>query len=362
MKPETKIRFHQPELDEHVAKQFEEIKKQIIINAENYAVRNQPPPDNEIIHAYFEEDHLKCQALIDEINRRLQFNTSCHHVTEHKQATENKLREVLNQQSIVKEKQNQNTAQLQGKKPPFGKRVIRFVILATIVLLLGDMIFNVPVFETYGYNFAESIFLGVIFAILVGILAHFFKPIISLAKTVWHRRAIAVSLILLLIILFYTMAAHRVQFLELQSSEDTAKTIHFSPLPFVIMSLLMFLGAVFINDFYFPTKEQREAMRDYQRLIAEKQKIDDEYTRLKNDEAAIENEHTEVRHMNASILEYGCSLEELIISKAHEGFALWKKHNMMYRKDNCRPRSFDIPGYPLSFRTNFQTIKKLQQR
>jgi len=352
----TKIRYHQPNLDTYVATQLAEIKIEIISNTENYAARNLPPPYNEIIDAYFEEDHLKFQGVID-VNRQLQKSTSIHHVVEHKQVTENKLREVLNKQSILREKQNKNTVQLQDKKPPFSKRIIRFVLIATAALTLGDVVFNVPVFETYGYNLAEAFILSTLFAFLLGILAHFFRRIISWGITLWQRRAIAISLVLLLTVLFYAMAAHRAQFLEAQASEDAVKTVHVLPLPFVIMSLLLFLGAVVINDFYFPSKEQRDAMLEYQRLIKKKREIDDEYGRLKNEEAAIENAHVEVRHMNASILEYGYSLEELIMSKAHEDFAAFKKHNMMYRKDNCRPRSFDKPGYPFVFRTNFKTIK-----
>ncbi|HZY40338.1 MAG TPA: hypothetical protein VFE53_26990 [Mucilaginibacter sp.] len=353
----TKIRYHQPDLDARVASRPKEIELGIISNAENYGGRNQPAADNENVQSFFEEDHLKFQGLIDEVNQSLQVNTSIHHVVEHKQVTENKVREVLNKQSVVRQKQNQNTAQLHGKKPPFSKRILRFILIATAVLIFGDVIFNIPVFVTYGYNKAEAFFLSLIFAFLLGILAHFFKRIISWGKTVWQQRIIAIGLLLLMVVLFYTMAAHRAQFLEVQASDDAAKTISVSPIPFAIISLLLFLGAVVINDFYFPSKVQRDAMLEYQRLIKEKQELDDEYARLKNEEAAIENDHVEVRHMNASILEYGCSLEELIISKAHEGFALWKKHNMLYRKDNCRPRSFDKPGYPLPFRTNFQKIK-----
>ncbi len=356
----TKVRYHQPELDAFVLKHCEEIKLAIIPNAENYAVRNQPPLDNDIIEAYFEEEHLKFQCIIDEVQRRLQMNTSIHHVAEHKGLTESKAREVFNKLSAVKEKQSKNTAQLQGKKPPFSRRTIRIVIIATIVLIFGDVIFNTPVFQTYGYNLAESFFLGAIFAGLLGVLAHFFKRITMWGKTSWQRRAIGIGLLVLLGILFYTMAAHRAQFLEVQMSEDAAKPIHVSPLPFVVMSLLLFLGAVVINDFHFPSPEQREAMREYQRLTMEREALEAEFARLKNEEAAIENEHVEVRHMNASILEYGCSLEDVIISKAHEGLALFKKTNTSHRKDNGRPRSFDIPGYPLQFKTNFHTIKKLQ--
>jgi len=360
METTIKTRYHLPELDNYVATHCDEIRLAIIPNAENYATRNQPPLDSDVIDTFFEEEHLKFQGVIDEVQRKLQMNTSIHHVAEHKGLTEGRTREVLNRLSAVKEKQGKNAAHLHGKKPPFSRRTIRIVIIATVVLIFGDVIFNTPVFQTYGYNLAESFFLGAIFACLLGILAHFFKRITTWGKTMWQRRAIGIGLLVLLGILFYAMAAHRAQFLELQMSDDAAKPVHVSPLPFVVMSLLLFLGAVVINDFYFPSPEQREAMREYQRLTKEREALEAEFTRLKGEEAAIENEHVEVRHMNASILEYGCSLEEIIISKAHEGWALWKKTNMMHRKDNSRPRLFDIPGYQLQFKTNFHTIKKLQ--
>src|ERR1700753_2622875 len=88
-----KIRYHRQELDDNLVQQFEDLKREIAGNAENYAVRNLPPPHNENVAAYFEEEHLKFQAEIDEVNRRLQVNTSIDQVVSHKQTTDGKLRE-----------------------------------------------------------------------------------------------------------------------------------------------------------------------------------------------------------------------------------------------------------------------------
>jgi len=106
---------------------------------------------------------------------------------------------------------------------------------------------------------------------------------------------------------------------------------------FTTLSLFFFGAAVLLNVLGHPTQEQKAAADDYNELLKEKDNNDAEQTMLKQSLATIEQEHMEVRQMNASILEYGCALEEMIMSKAHEGFALWKKVNLMHRTDNLRP-------------------------
>src|SRR5258707_15459710 len=110
----TKTRYHLPELDDHVAKEFEKIKQGIVISGVDYGIRNLPPPDSTNVKPYYEEHHLKFQGLIDEVNRYLQIKSSIHEVTGHEQATENQLREVYNQQSAAKEKGHDLDARMHG--------------------------------------------------------------------------------------------------------------------------------------------------------------------------------------------------------------------------------------------------------
>jgi hypothetical protein len=356
-----KTRYHKPDFDGLVASKIEEIKSQIAVSAESYALRDQPPPQCRDVRPYFEEDHMKYQALLDEVNLQLQFQTICHHVKEHRQATDDKLREVYNKQTAAKEDQIRIDTQLKDKHRPFGVLRVPLIWLATGVLCLFDGTMALPVFETFGYGFVEASIMGILYAFVLAVIAHVFQKIVSVGRTPLQRRLIGSLLLVTLTLLFYTMASSRAEYLEQEISDDTLKAVHFSPLPFALISLLLLVAAIAVHRFYYPTPEQRATLREYAKLKRAKHENDSAQQRLNEQQAGIEQEHAEVRHMNASILEYGASLEDLTITKAKEGYALFKKHNTAHRRDGFRPLAFDVTGYPFHFTTNFHQVKQIPQ-
>jgi hypothetical protein len=356
MKTIEKNRYRLPELDDYVAQQLAEIRRLIVINAETYATRNLPPPDNQNIRAYFAEDHQKFQGLVDEVNRHLQIKTSIHEVTEHKGVTEHRLQDVRNQQAVAKEHGHQLNTMLQNKKAPYNKVKMMLAYIATAILCLGDGIYNIQVFSAWGSGYAEAVLLGLFFAFLILIVAHCFKWIISFGTTIRQKRTIALGVFAVMLCLFTYMAIHRAAYLEQQTFENSSVHMSFSAVPFVLLSMLIFSVSVILNCFYTPTREQRNEMCEYQGLQCSKCDNDAELCRLKDEAQAIDREYLELRQLNASVIEYGMSLELIIMAKAREGLGLFKKHNMMHRKDHCRPPSFDDDGYPFDFGTNFQPI------
>lgn len=350
----SKNRYRLSELDDYVAQQLAEIRRLIVINAETYATRNLPPPDNQNIRVYFGEDHQKFQGLINEVNRHLQIKTSIHQVTEHKQVTDHRLQDVRNQQAVAKEQGHHLDVKLQGKKAPYSRVKTMLAYIATGILCLFDGIYNIQVFSAWGSGDAEALLLGLFFAFLVMVIAHTFKWMVSFGKTLRQQRLITVGVFSVMFCLFVYMAIHRAAYLERQTFESSSVHVSFSPVPFIIISELIFTAAVILNFFYAPNRELRNEMREYLALQNECCDNKAEQCRLTQEEQAITWEYLELRQLNASVIEYGQTLELIIISKAHEGLALFKKHNMMHRKDNCRPPSFDHEQYPFDFATNFQ--------
>jgi len=112
----TKSRFRIPELDDYVTKQLEKIRKEVLLNAEAYALCNQPPPDNTNIKSYWREDHHKIESLLNEVDSHAQVKTGIDEVIQHKEVTEQRLRAVHNQQSVAKGKEHDIEAKLQDKK------------------------------------------------------------------------------------------------------------------------------------------------------------------------------------------------------------------------------------------------------
>ncbi|MBW4888458.1 hypothetical protein KXQ82_01975 [Mucilaginibacter sp. HMF5004] len=347
----SKNRYCLPELDELVAHQLAEIRRLIAINAETYAHRNLPPPDNNNIGVYWGEDHRKFQGLVDEVNRHLQIKTSIHEVAEHKQVTESRLQDVHNRQTANKEKGHQIEVRLKGKKEPYSHLIVLLAHVATGILCMFDSIYNIQVFTAWGSGYAEAMVLGLFFGFLVATVTHFFKWIVSFGKTPFQKRLIVTVIFSVMACLFTYMAMHRALYLEQQALENTKVHFQYSPIPFIIISQLIFSATVAINYFYVPSRELRHEMREYRKLISDKLENEVELERLKQEERAIEIEYLEVRQLNASIIEYGQSLEAIIINKAHEGLSLFIKHNMMHRRDNAHPQYAD--HYPFEFNTNF---------
>jgi len=98
------IKFYLPEFESYLSQKFKEIKEHLKINAQTFAHNNFPLLQSTTLNASFEEDHFKYQALIDEVNKELQFKTVCHKVAEHKSATEKRLREINHKRVLAQER------------------------------------------------------------------------------------------------------------------------------------------------------------------------------------------------------------------------------------------------------------------
>ncbi|HVW97069.1 MAG TPA: hypothetical protein VHA56_13950 [Mucilaginibacter sp.] len=334
-----------------------EINETAKINAEQLASKNLPEATGDHMHPYVEEFHLGHQAEINKIDAELQMQLALAEVSEKQASTEQQARELQNklgearEQSVLIDSKRKNTSY-----PAYLMRLLmaRFGILITCSF---DGTLSIPVYETWGFSLIESIFMGTLFAGVLSLFAHTFKKLVQLGKTIWHRRLIALGLSALLIALFSYMAIARADYLSTMVNVNPADALnmHFSPLPFILTSLLLFIVAVAIHHFYMPTEEQKSAVREYIRLYRQKKVLEAEISQIEASITALHQENNELRMRNASILVYGAKLEERVINNAKICYALWKKHNLMHRSDTRRPDCFNEP-YPFTFKTNFHLI------
>jgi hypothetical protein len=356
-----KNRYEKPELDAYLAQSFEEIKQQSIINAQAYAARNHPPLSNKKVHSYFEENHHKYQGLIDTINAELQFKSSCNEVVEHRKVTDHLVRILQNKLSAFKTVLIGIDAKLKNWHRPFSHAQLILAWVAIGIIALFEGLLATPVFSTWGYSNIAALLMGILFASVLAAFAHLFKKIVALGRTLWQRRAITAALLLLLTLLFSFMAIQRAEYLSKTVADNSANTInlHFSPIPFVCTSLLLFVVAAAVSYFFLPSKEQWHELQAYKEVHKAKEQNQAEQGRTEAEIAARHREHADVVHINTSLLDKGNMLEKLVISNAYGCFAEWKKQNMMHRSDNGVPVSFDDPNYPCKFNTNFHHLNLL---
>jgi hypothetical protein len=129
-------------------------------------------------------------------------------------------------------------------------------------------------------------------------------------------------------------------------------------MPFALASGLIFIIALTISKFAFPSREQRAQMEQYLRIKAEFDLLLNEEQQLEQEKAELIRKHEELKQANLSILLRAAALEDKVISAAKLGFSKWKRANTMHRPDRMRPAAFN-DDYPFSFNTNFSDIKNL---
>lgn len=341
-----------PELTAFVQEQLKQFDQHNLIDAENHGGRNMPALSEQNIKPYLIGNHHKAQSIIGHVATDLQPAILVSEVIENEKITQRKLQTLLNKLVAVKEKAVQLEKTVKATQFEVGGFHLYLIWLCVCIPLLGDSMLNRPAFEIYGYTFIESLGISILLAAALAVLAHCFSRIVALGKSVWHKRAIAITVFLLVTALFYYLADTRISYLSIET--DAANT-HLTAFPIAAMSVLLFGVAIGIKNFFYPTREQRTAMRGYQ---ASKQLHDEnraEQQRIEQEIEMLKQQQEELRQVNTSLYVYGSQLEEMIIAHAHAGFAAWQKVNAMHRTDNGRPTCFN-EQYPFVFQRNFKPI------
>lgn len=350
----SKTTFRSSELDGLLNQSFATIAKQAEINAETYANRNLPAPGSTDIGPFYNELHHKFQCLLDEIKRHLQGSAGIDEVVGHGKLADRRIQDAQNQRSLAREQAQLIATKMQGMEPPYSIKKMTAAYALIVLLSLGDGLFNLGVFTSWRSGYLEALGMALFFALLIAVIAHFFKWIVAFGKSPAQKRLITAGVFLVMLSLFSFMAISRSAYLEQQDYQETRIRNSYSPVPFVIISMLIFTACVILSAVYCPTRQQQQEMREYLMLLEQHIEQQAEIDRLEALEHAIRQEHLALRQLHASVLDYGEACELLAMSRAREALETFKKHNMTRRQDNCRPVSFDSVEYPFTFITNFQ--------
>ena len=321
-----------------------------------YAEKGEPSLENEDIRPYFEEFRLQYQELIIIENDSLQTNNLEANRIKDTQQAENDIAELQNQLTSAKEDQLRKDGETPALKAPFPLIRLYLAWSAVSLLSLFEGLINRPSFSAWGYAVLEAVVMSIAFAGLLAVFAHSFERIVKKGKTVRQQLVIAIALIVFLIIIFWSLADVRAKYLATVVAENTGdNTTTFSPVPFALLSVFLFIASVLICHFFLPNREHRAAMRDYKQHLKERLNRMDKIARLEAAIAAKESANDEMNRLHNSLQEYGAMLEQRIINQAKHGLELWKKHNFLHRSDG-RPKSFDNTQYQLEFKTFFHHV------
>jgi len=355
-------RYTNKELDDFLEKSLFETEQRVIINAQTHAVSNHPPVSGRDMRPYFNEDHLAFQTLINAVNEKLRFKAACNEVITDKDVTAAEVRALHNSLTQVKGQQIVIDARLADQSSHYSTLTVFIAWAAIAVIALFEGILSMPLYQGWGYSTLEALCMALLFAGVIAAFSHLFEPMVRLGKTPRQQRLIATTLMTLLTVFFAFIAHYRAQYLAQQVSDNAANAInlHISMWPFVATSILLFVVSVAVNHFLLPTKAEIAAKRQHQTFKADKVHNSAEQERIVAAIAARQRAHAHLMQANGSMLEYGFMKEQVIMSRAHAAFELWKKHNAMLRPDHARPLAFNDTTYPFNFTTYFHRLKDQQ--
>jgi hypothetical protein len=357
MKTIEKHLYYKPDLDAYVQQKLNDFDKHECIDAEHEGLRNKPTLLDVNTNSCYLEHHQKRQELIGYVAANLQPTILVSEVHEGEKIRDRKLHDFNNKLRVLQEKATRLEA-TGSTPPPYSDARLPLVWFAMCTPLLADGLINRPTFETYGYNFIESLCMAVFFAVALAVLAHSFNRIVGLGKTLWQRRAIAAGFLAILSCIFIYLASTRAKYLTEEANiGSTNATNHtFSTIPLALLSITLFIVALAVSHFFFPDASQRRAKREHDEVKRTRQKNADEKASIEAQIETIKSDQEELMQMNSSMYVYGSLLEERIASHAYSGFAKWKKVNMMHRPDHGRPLGYMNDQYPFAFHRNFKSF------
>lgn len=347
----TSNNYQNPKLEKDVSNGLEDLTEKVKIITEQMASQNLPLVHGDSMQSHFEEFQHEYQHLIDTVNKELQFQTTSQQVQQSKllsgkeiQTSENKLAEARTKQ-LVANTRLKNTPCLMHPK-----RALIVTIIIGLVCL-GEGLFTIPVFEAWQFNFIESFIAALGLAGILTVFAHIIPRLIALGKTIWQKRLIALVILIFVLSLFIFLSIARSNYIK---SVGEANGVHLevSMWPFIFGSMLFLVVSIGIYYFYMPTKEEKQSLKEYAEAKKHKRACDKEVARIERDIIQTGQKHTTIIISGTSEFYFGQSLEHMIINSANKAYSLYKRYNLIYRKDGLRPDCFDQP-YPFIFITYF---------
>lgn len=352
------IRHGQSELEAWALHECETAKEHCKVNGSSDGGRNQPPLSSKRINPFIEEHRLRFQAIIDRINGELLFRSTYDGVVQHRAATEEQLRDNHQRHVAAREQLVAANAAVRGLQPEHGKWRMVALWGATIAVTSFEALLSEQVFEGFGYPTLVAGAASLLFAGALAAAAHTLPAAVNLGKTRLQKRLIAGFAAITLTGLFVFLGCHRAAYAEAQMAHEGILSFHVSPLSFILLSWLLFSVAALIHHLYYPSRAERERQRTYERALDAKRQCDEACENLSKEHNAITRAHDEVRSRAAAGMEQGHMLEQMVINAAHQGLAIYRKHNLLARPDGIRPACLDEP-HTMQFNTHFHSIKDL---
>lgn len=296
----------------------------------------------------FHTHHLEYQAIIDHINKVLQAQGTKFSVNETREQADQEIQHLsirladTKAQFIPLENRVKNT--------PIPKRYKTLLPTAAIAIIaFTDALYARETFELWlGLAYLEALLFSLIFAGAFAMYAHYLPRVVMAIKDRNLKKVIIAAVVIATGVWFYYMGIARANQINLVQGI----TEH-TPWPFAVISSVLMGIAVGISAINSPSKEEREAIDQYNAL---KKEYDDMAADIHKTEEAIKQckkDYADLRINSAAAIEFGRMLEDTVITEAERAFSQLQVRMVQQLPPDAKTIGIERIPYPYTFKRYF---------
>ena len=325
--------IHDPVIEEMIQKRDVKLKESTLKNAKHFAKRNLPAPEGDKLEHFTADTKAGYEKLASDIYYHLQPSA---HFPEAKMDADYFRDKATKIENEIKEKNAQNLTdefELHDFDQSSIPSRIRWAIIATLILTIGDTIYNTKSFQVTGENFLFALILAICISSGVLMFSHIVPFLYKAAKNNLQRILIVLGSFLLIIGVFIALAIFRSTYLERHG-------IHINPSYFVMINLFFFTVSALLSFFVLPSwteiKQNALLLKTHYAVKKRKREIENLKAELDKIKSTI-LERTKLRIRITHLSNYA---SERIRKMYWEAMGLFKTTNLTYRSDNITPDCF----------------------
>jgi hypothetical protein len=332
--------IYDPVLEEMMQKRDTELKELARKNAKHFAKRNLPAPEGDSLIHYTGEIKAGYEKLAADVFHYLQ---PAAHFPEAKadadyfREKDNNLVKEINE----KESQNHNDQyELNDFDQSSIPSRIKWAVIATLLITLGEIVFNTKAFQVTGESMLFALILSVCISFAVFVFSHVSPMLYKQAKTKLQRRLVIAGSIFFVTGLFSALAIFR-------SSYLATHDVHIEPFYFVIINLFFFIVSALLSFFVLPSwvEIKQNALR--LKIHNAMKKRTKEIMQFKAERENIKSTILERTKLRIRIANHANYAADRIRKMFWESWEIFKTANLTFRTDGITPDCFsDIPPAP----------------
>jgi hypothetical protein len=326
--------IHDPVMEDMMQKRDAELKELARKNAKHFAKRNLPSSRGDNLSHFTGEIRAGYEKLATDVSFHLQPSA---HFPEAKMDAEYFKEKTLNLENEIKEKEVQirnDEYELNDFDQSSIPSRIRWALIGTIIITVGEIMYNTKAFQVTGENLLFSLILSICISFAIFIFSHITPLLYKGVGSKLQRCLVVVGSFFIVTSLFVALAIFRSSYL---ASHD----VHINPTYFIVINIFFFIVSTLLSFFVLPSwseiKQNALRLKIYYAMRRKAKEVD----LLKGEIDKIRITILERTKLRLRIAHHANYAADRIRKMYWEALEIFKTTNLTYRSDGKTPDCFN---------------------